>query len=190
MRIQSFAIFLLTLFIYFSASAQIKKLKFHSINSVGITNGQSGGDLILQSVNGIGYNKWYSAIGFGADYYHYKSYPLFLDARRYFGKNANANGFAYADLGYNFRGNDKPGKEVSYYTSYHFTGGGYTDIGIGYKMKFTGKSSFLISTGYSYKGMNDKVGTMDGCPVGPCSVDYGNYKYGSGRIILKAGVDF
>ena len=40
-----------------------------------------------------------------------------------------------------------PGKEVYYYTSYHFTGGVYTDIGIGYQMKFAGKSSFIISAG-------------------------------------------
>ena len=69
-------------------------------------------------------------------------------------------------------------------------GGIYTDIGIGYKMKFTGKSSFLISTGYSYKEINNKVGVVNQCLVAPCPVDYSKYKYGNGRVVLKAGVDF
>ena len=84
-------------------------IKFHSINAVGLSNGQRGGHLLLQTVNGLAFKNWYSGIGFGADYYHYKSYPLFIDARRYFGKNDK--GFAYADLGYNFSGKNKPGKK-------------------------------------------------------------------------------
>ena len=188
MKIKSIPFFLLSLFIIFSASAQKEKLKFHSINAVGLSNGQSGGYLLLQTVNGLEFKNWYSGIGFGADYYQYKSYPLFLDARKYFGKNDK--GFAYADLGYNFAGKNKPGKEVYYYSSYHFTSGIYTDIGIGYKMKFIRKSSFLISTGYSYKEMNNTVGVVNPCLVAPCTVDYSNYKYGNGRIVLKAGVDF
>ena len=188
MKKESVTIFLLASFIYFSASAQEEKLKFHSINAVGLSDGQSGAYGLFQTVNGLSYKKWYSGIGFGADYYHYKSYPLFIDTRRYFGKNDK--GFAYADLGYNFSGKNKPGKEIFYYNSYHFSNGIYSDIGIGYKMKFIGKSSFLISTGYSYKEINNKVGVVNPCLVGPCPVDYSNYKYGSGRVVLKAGVDF
>jgi hypothetical protein len=188
MKIKLFPIFLVSLLIFFSASAQKEKLKFHSINAIGLSDGQSGGYLLLQTVNGLAFKNWFSGIGFGIDYYHYKSYPLFVDARRYFGKNDK--GFAYANLGYNFSGKNKPGKEVYYYTSYHFSSGIYTDIEIGYKMKFTGKSSFVISTGYSYKEINNKVAVANECLVAPCFVDYSNYKYGNGRVVLKAGVDF
>jgi hypothetical protein len=187
MRIQFIAIFFLT-FIFFSASAQTRKLKFNSINTIGFSGGQSGGDILLQTVNGVGFENWFSGIGFGTDYYRYKSHPLFADARRYFGKGDKA--FAYADLGYNFSGNNKPGKEVYYYTTYNFTGGIYTDFGIGYKMKFTRNTSFLISAGYSYKELNNKVVSVNECLVAPCPVDYSNYKYGNGRVVLKAGVDF
>jgi hypothetical protein len=187
MKIRSFPFFLVPLFIAFSASAQREKLKFHSINAIGLSDGQSGGYLLLQTVNGVAIGKWYSGIGFGADYYHYKSYPLFIDARRYFGRNDK--GFAYADLGYNFSGKNKPGKEI-FYSSYHFTSGIYTDIGIGYKMKFARNSSFLISTGYSYKEINNKVGVVTPCLVAPCPVDYSKYRYRNGRVVLKAGVDF
>ena len=188
MKIKPVPIILLSLFIFISASAQKVKLKFHSINVVGLSDGESGGYCLFQTVNGVGFRKWYSGIGFGADYYPYKSYPLFIDARRYFGKNDK--GFAYADLGYNFSGKNKPGKEIYYYTSYHFSGGIYSDIGIGYKMKFIRNSSFLISTGYSYKEINNKVGVVNQCLVAPCPVDYSNYRYGNGRVVLKAGVDF
>jgi len=187
MKIRSFPLFLVPLFIFFSASAQRGKLKFHSINAIGLSDGQSGGYLLLQTVNGLAFNKLFSGIGFGADYYHYKSYPLFMDARTYFGKKEK--GFAYGNLGYNFSGKNKPGKEI-YYSSYDFTGGIYTDIGIGYKIKFTRNSSFLISTGYSYKEINNKVGVVNPCLVAPCPVDYSKYRYGTGRVVLKAGVDF
>jgi len=188
MKIKFIPFFLLPLLIFFSASAQKEKLKFHSINSIGLSDGQSGGYFLFQTVNGLSCRKWFSGIGFGADYYPYKSYPLFLDTRKYFGKNSK--GFAYGDLGYNFSGKNKPGKEVYYYTSYHFTGGIYTDIGVGYKMKFMRRSSFLFSTGYSYREINNKVGVANQCLVGPCSVDYSKYRYGNGRVVFKAGVDF
>jgi hypothetical protein len=188
MKIKSIPFFLLSLFIFFSASAQEKKLEFHSINTVGISDGQGGAHLLLQTVNGLAFKNWFSGIGFGADYYGYKSYPLFIDARRYFGKNDK--GFVYGNLGYNLSAKNKPGKEVYYYTSYHFNSGVYTDIGIGYRMKFTRRSSFLISTGYSYKEINNKVGVVNECFALPCPVDYSNYKYGNGRVVLKAGVDF
>ncbi|MEP6951505.1 MAG: hypothetical protein ABI863_19600 [Ginsengibacter sp.] len=188
MRIQFLAIFFLTLFVHFSVSAQTQKLKFHSINTAGISSGQSGAHLLLQTVNGLAYKNWFSGIGFGADYYGYNSYPLFADARRYFGKNDK--GFAYADLGYNLSAKNKPGKEVYYYTSYHFTGGIYSDIGIGYKMKLIGSSSFVISTGFSYKEISNKITAVNECFAAPCPVDYNNYKYGNGRVVLKAGVDF
>ena len=181
-------IFLAGSCIYFSASAQEEKLKFHSINTVGFSDGQAGGHFLFQTVNGVASKKWFAGTGFGIDYYRYRSVPVFLDGRRYFGKKGK--GFAYADVGFNLSAKNKPGKEAFYYTSYHFANGLYTDIGIGYRIKFVRKSSFLMSTGYSYKEINYKAGTVDPCLVGPCPVNYNYYKYGSGRVVLKAGVDF
>ena len=188
MKIRSFPFFLFSFFLCFSAAAQKEKVKFHSVNAIGLSDGQSGVHLLLQTVNGVAFKNFFSGIGVGADYYQYKSYPLFIDVRGYFGKNNKV--FAYGDLGYNFSGKNKPGKEIYYYTSYRYTSGVYTDIGIGYKMRLTGNSSFLISTGYSYKEINNRVEVVSPCLVAPCPVDYDNYKYGNGRIVLKAGVDF
>lgn len=176
--------FLLVLLTCFAADAQDKKMKFHSINSIGFIIGESSTDMMLQSVNGFAYKNFYSGIGFAKDDYNYNSYPLFFDQRIYFsGKN---KAFAYGDLGYNFSGKNKPGKEIYYYNSYHFKGGVFTDFGIGYKMKFNKKNSLLLSVGYSYKELNVKIET-----IGPADgKDYSNYKYGNGRIVLKVGVDF
>ena len=171
------------LFFCSNVRAQTKKIKFHSFNSIGLVIGESRSDMMLQSVNGIFYSNLYSGIGFGIDDYNYNSYPVFFDQRIFFDKKRNA--FIYGDIGYNFPAKNKPGEEI-YYTSYHFRGGIYTDFGIGYKMKFIKKSSFLITAGYSYKKIYDKIGAPG--PAG--SIAYSTYSYGFGRIILKAGVDF
>jgi hypothetical protein len=188
MRYKLFIFLPFLFFIKFDAEAQAKKIKFHSINSIGFVAGESGTDMILQSVNGIMYKNLYSGVGFGADYYNYNSYPLFFDQRIYFAKNKKT--FVYGDLGYNFPGKNRPGKEIYYYNSFHFSGGIYTDFGIGYKLKFINKSFFTFSSGFAYKEINNKVGTLNPCLVGPCPVDYNYYKYRNGRVVLKAGVDF
>ncbi|MGH2564874.1 MAG: hypothetical protein ACRDE8_09760 [Ginsengibacter sp.] len=175
----------------FNASAQ-KQIQFHSINSAGFLMGQSSGNALLQTVNGIRFKNFFTGVGIGIDYYRYKTLPLFFDGRKYFGKKNN--GFAYADLGYDFPLKNKPGKEILYYGTYKFNEGIYTDFGLGYKWKLIKKASFLLSAGYSYKKIFEKIGTTNpgiDCAIGiSCPVDYTTYNYGFGRIVLKAGVDF
>ncbi len=187
MKIKFFLTFLLLTLIYSSVLSQQKKLKFHSINSFGISLGQSKKDILFQSVNGLAFNKFYLGIGFGGDYYQYNSYPLFADVRGYFGKNNE--GFAYGDLGYNFNAKNKPGKDI-YYNSYDFSGSVYTDIGVGYRTKLFNKSFFTISAGFNFKELKNKISIINECLIAPCPVDYNNYTYGNGKVVLKAGVDF
>ena len=180
---------LLASLICFNTKAQSKAIKFHSINSIGLIVGEHGSAMMLQSVNGVAYKMFYSGIGFGVDYYKYNSYPLFFDQRVFLDKSRDV--FFYGDIGYNFNcRNNKPGNEV-YYSKYHFTGGVYTDIGIGCRIKLKNKSFITFSSGFSYKEMNGKVSDVSPCSsMGACSVDYSNYKYGNGRVVLKAGIDF
>ena len=171
------------LIMFFAASAQ-NKIKFNSINMVGIAFGENENVGLLQTINGIRAKNFFTGIGVGIDYYRYKTLPLFFDERVYFGKKNNA--FAYVDFGYNFPLKNKPGKEFSYYQSYKFSGGIYTDFGIGCKIKFIKKSSLVFTTGYNYKEISDRIGA-----IGPADgIDYNTYNYGFGRIVLKAGVDF
>lgn len=180
---------LLISFICLNIKAQGKEIKFHSINSIGLAFGEHGSAMILQSVNGVAYKRFYSGIGFGLDYYNYNSRPLFFDQRFFLGESGDV--FFYGDIGYNFSTrNNKPGDEV-YYTKYHFSGGIYTDIGIGYRVKLKSRSFITFSSGFSYKKINNKVSVSSPCPLQEaCPVDYSNYRYGNGRVVLKAGIDF
>jgi hypothetical protein len=169
------------------APAQKKNATFHSLNSVGIALGENENNGLVQSVNGIKYNSWFAGIGIGADFYFHRTIPLFIDLQKHVGNGNNI--ILYADAGYNFPWNDKPSnKEVPYYTSYQFTGGIYTDIGIGYKISGSKKPSFVISTGYSYKKLHSKISVVNPCITPPCPEEVSNYDLGYGRIVFKAGI--
>jgi hypothetical protein len=186
-KILSFTL-IISFLIYFSASAQNKKVEFHSINQFAIVGGESQMNSAFQTVNGAKFFDWFTGIGIGIDNYRYKTLPLFIDGRWFFGDDKN--GFVYGDIGYNFPMKNKPGKEISYYSSYHFTEGVYTDIGIGYKAPLYKKSSLLFSLGYSYKELQTKIGVNACGIIGPCWVDYSKYNFSYSRMILKAGFVF
>lgn len=172
----------------FTAFAQKKKVQFYSINTFGAVGGESGLNSAFQTVNGIQFVNWFSGIGIGIDNYRYKTLPLFFDTRKYFGTEKRA--FIYGDLGYNFSMKNKPGKEIFGYDTYHFNGGVYTDLGMGYNFPVSKKSSFVFSLGHSYKKVQSKIG-LNNCGFGgPCAVNYTNYKFSYGRMILKAGLVF
>ena len=177
---------LISLLFSISASAQKGKVKFHSINLVGFVGGENEVNSVFQTVNGIKFSNWFSGIGIGIDNYRYKTLPLFIDGRWYFGDDKS--GFIYGDIGYDFPMKNKPGKEISYYDSYDFTGGVYTDIGIGYQVPLYKKSSLLFCLGYSYKRVETKVG-VNICGM-PCWVDYSKYEFNFNRMILKVGLVF
>ncbi|MFI5185866.1 MAG: hypothetical protein ACHQF0_04030, partial [Chitinophagales bacterium] len=75
--------------------------RFHSINNVGLLEGQSGSAFQLQTINGIQHKSWLIGVGSGFDFYRYRTIPLFADVRKEFGKNSNKI-FVYADVGTNF----------------------------------------------------------------------------------------
>jgi hypothetical protein len=172
--------------INFSVSAQKNKIRFRSINTFGLVGGESKASIAFQSVNGIQFSSWFSGIGVGVDDYRYKTLPLFIDGRWFFGDNKNE--FIYGNVGYNFPMKNKPGKEIWYYDTYHFTGGIYTDIGIGYQVPLYKKSSVLFSLGYSYKQVQTEYGITPLCTG--CQPSWYNYKLGLGRIALRTGVEF
>jgi hypothetical protein len=163
------------------------QIKFNSINSGGITAGQSGLYGLFQTVNGVMFKQWFAGIGAGYDSYYYKTIPLFVDARRFI--NIKNNIFMYADAGYNFSWKNKP-KEVSRYTSYNFSGGFYSDIGVGFKAKFIKKTSLSITSGYSSKSLSNNVHVVNPCLVAPCPENIYAHTYNLRRIIIKTGLLF
>jgi len=188
MKKKAFCNLLFYLFISFSLTAQKKSVQFNSINLFGIVGGEGQVNSAFQTINGIKLSNWFSGIGIGIDNYRYKTLPLFIDGRWYL--SHEKSGFIYGDIGYNFPMKNKPGKEIYYYNTYDFTGGIYTDFGIGYQVFLNKNASLLFSLGHSYKKLQDKIGVTT-CPVlGSCFVDYSKYNYEFGRMILKAGLAF
>lgn len=186
-------IFILTFFavqlIPFSARPQKSKISFHSINTFELICGESKSASGFQTVNGIQLSNWYTGIGIGVDNYRYKTAPLFLDLRKSFDRSKRA--FLYGDLGCDFPMKKTGRKQTPNNSNNHFTGGIYTDLGIEYRFPIVKKTSFLISMGYSYKKLKNKIGAGTSCPfVGPCSENYTTNEFSFGRIIFKSGIVF
>jgi hypothetical protein len=188
MRKRFFFIVIISFLLSLSTSAQKRKVGFQSVNQFAIVGGESGVNTAFQTVNGIKFSDCFFGIGVGIDYYKYQTLPLYFDGRWYFGEDKR--GFIYADVGYDFPMKNKPEKEISYYSSYHFTGGLYSDLGIGYHVPLYKKSSLSFSLGYSSKELKTKVGSAYQCLVAPCPVDYSTYEFSFNRMILKAGLVF
>jgi hypothetical protein len=188
MKKKLFYNFLLFLFISISSVAQKKVVKFQSINLAGIVGGENHVNSAFQTINGIKFSDLFAGIGIGVDNYRYKTLPLFIDGRWYFGYGNKA--FLYGDIGYNFPMKNKPGKETYFYSSYDFSGGVYTDFGVGLQFPLNRFSSLAFSLGHSYKELQNKVAVVNQCLVAPCPVDYSRYNYELGRMILKAGIVF
>lgn len=179
---------IILLLINFPVSAQEKKIKFNSVNTFEMISGENPVSIGFQTINGVRFLNWFLGIGIGVDEYRYKTLPLFLDVRKFFGHEKKA--FFYGDVGSNFPMKNKPDKEVSYYTSYHFTGGIYTDIGIGYQFYLDKNNSLIFSLANSLKKLKIRTKVGYECGSGPCSENRTNYSYSFNRMILKAGVIF
>jgi hypothetical protein len=90
------------------ANAQKKRLKFSSINQVGILKGSSDQTYQFQTINGVKYQTWFAGVGVGLEEYYLKTIPLFVDVRKSLFLD-KASPFVYANLGASFP-IDKDGK--------------------------------------------------------------------------------
>lgn len=157
LNIKNNASLLVLIFIAGTISAQQKNItklfQFHSINNVGLLEGQAGSAFQLQTINGAQYKSWFAGAGVGLDYYRFRSIPLFIDIRKEFGKR-DSKFFVYADAGIIFSwGNDK--QKMTYASDDKFSNGFYSDAGIGYKIAVGKKNSLMISFGYSFKNLKE-----------------------------------
>ena len=141
---------------------------------------------VFQSVNGIRYKEWFAGIGGAADFYHFRTIPIFLDVRRYLTQQITTP-FAYVDAGLNFpwlMEHQKPS-----YLKEDFKTGWYFDAGLGYRLSIGGRHGILLSAGYSEKNIRSKKWVQYYCPVQPCP-EYETYKYTFKRYVFKMGWQF
>jgi hypothetical protein len=180
------------------SSAQTKtpsaQWQFHSINNVGLLEGETGSAFQLQTINGAQYKSWFTGIGLGLDFYRIRSIPLFADIRKDFGKGNNKL-FVYADMGINFSwATDQ--QKTSYMQNDKFSNGFYSDLGLGYRVASGKKNALMLSLGYSYK---KTVESYDQVYDGPgliytltMQTDGSREKinYSLNRLALKIGWEF
>jgi hypothetical protein len=161
---------------------------FTSINQAGLLTGSAGQAANIQTINGLTWSKWFAGVGTGIDYYGTRSIPLFVDLRRNF--NTKAKGvFVYADGGINF-----PWISDGQKLSRPYTGtsskGVYLDAGAGLRFKLKNSSALLLSSGYSYKQVNNKTDLMTIMIWPTPEKTYEYYKYEYRRIVMKLGLEF
>ena len=143
---------MLTMIVSIASAQQINsgsQWQFHSINNVGLLEGETGSAFQLQTINGTQYKSWFAGVGLGLDFYRLRTIPLFVDIRKEFGKNINKL-FVYSDVGINFSWVTDQQK-MSNVQSDKFNNGFYGDWGLGYKVKMGKNNNLLLSLGYSYK---------------------------------------
>jgi hypothetical protein len=177
------------------ASAQENKStprwQFHSLNNLGLLEGQTGSSFQLQSINGVQFQSWFAGVGIGLDYYRYRSVPLFLDIRKEFGKKANKP-FLYADGGINFPWVTDSEKSI-YAADDHFGNGFYADLGAGYKISMGKKNSLLLSLGYSNKKLTETYTSPFVTYIdffNPTSSPATKINYSLNRLSIKLGWSF
>ncbi len=171
-----------------TVNAQKGSVHFSSTTSIGIATGESESALMVESINGIKFSKWFTGVGVGLDYYQYKSLPLFVNGRRYFDKQGKS--FVYGNAGYNLPLKNKPKRELGFFTDYHFSGGIIAGGGVGYSFPLNNKTSIIFSIGYSYKEL-ELHSTTEICGIiPPCWEEHSKYELNYGRIEMKVGVGF
>jgi hypothetical protein len=158
---------------------------YSPVFSLGLLEGEKGGQVQLQTIQGIRYGKWSTGIGVALDYYHMRSIPVFLNLRRDILKTKNSP-FVYADGGIHFPWATKEDKPN--YGSAKFRPGLYYEAGLGYKIGNKKGSGVLLSAGYSYKYLKEERITPV-CIYWGCEDETTEmFRYKLNRLSLKLGV--
>ena len=165
-----------------------QKINFGSINQMGLLSGSRGEALSIQTINGIKKDKWFAGVGAGLDFYSERTFPLFLDIRSDLTHKKNTP-FAYADAGINFLWLNFVEKEQKQFPS--SSPGLFYDLGIGIKLSGKNRRGFLVSAGYSYKQVKEKVkfGWWPAPTPQLESENFERYNYLYRRIVIKMGFE-
>jgi hypothetical protein len=161
---------------------QKQQLKWSTIASAGLAEGESDTKPVFQLAGGLNYSRFFTGIGAGYDTYEFNTVPLFVDWRMKFGRNRAA--FLYANGGYNFPGKYRRDDDFSK-TADGIRGGLYTDIGIGYQVPLGSLHRLALSAGFSQKNITQRKVFVFPCLTGDCPEDIREYKYRFNRIVAK-----
>lgn len=177
---------LFLLLLSLGAVAQKVKPSFVATVQGGLLEGEAGSAFQLKAVNGFQKQSWSAGIGFGLDYYHTRSLPLFLDLRKSFGKGVRTP-FVYANGGYHFPWL----KTDEQWNGVDVKGGLYMDAGIGYAFPAFKNTRLFFSAGYSQKNYSKVSGYpvyIDIFPPPPMSKVTSDFKLR--RFSIQTGLRF
>lgn len=143
---------------------QVKQKEGWSVSAeAALLNGDNhvNGQLLLTT--GYEFKGWLIGTGSGFDYYKYRTVPVFLDVKKYFGKG-NRQLFVYAKGGTDIAwptGNQKNLRTGGGWWGWSspsgsmFKNGVYTDLGFGYTLFNSKHRGFFTALGYSTKTMTE-----------------------------------
>lgn len=133
------------------------RMEWHAAFSAALVNGGSGvSGQVMASAEASVSDRWSFGGSSGFDYYGFRSVPLLLDARRYFG-NGSKRLFVHTSAGANIAW--PTDAEKTYYTwtgeqvESRFRSGFHTEGGVGYLLTNRMGRSFFLSAAYSIKSM-------------------------------------
>jgi hypothetical protein len=176
----------LLIFLSLPSISQDRRIKFNSINQVGLISGSAGEAFMLQSVNGLKKDKWFTGAGIGLDFYNERTIPLFFDIRRDLVSKKNTP-FAYIDAGVNFLWLNSIEKEQKQFSS--SSPGLFYDLGIGLRLSGQNNRGFILSAGYSFKQVKENIKSSWLAPTPELGSDnYLRYNYLYRRIVIKMGI--
>lgn len=165
---------------------QHRPLQFHPSLHIGIAQGENHNGIVVQSTAGVQKNTWVAAIGLGYDAYAHRSLPLFGEVRKFWDRKQVF--YLYGALGYNFSLSDKPADNFGYYNIYDFSGGIYTNVGVGFVEPISKRTSVLFSVGHTYKKLHADMYNFVCNSCAPPPPDH--FIFGYGRIEFKTGILF
>ncbi len=168
--------------------SQSKKegLKFNSLNSVGLLNGEATSTFTMQTINGISYRKLFAGIGVAIDNYGYRTIPLFLDVRKTFG-NRSIQPLLFADfgIGFHLKTDQLPEKWWNGVRDFTIKNSFCGEWGVGLEKK-VGTSSFFVTASYSLKKYAFTQNVY--WDIGPQGTTLNQFDYTYNRLVLRMGV--
>lgn len=162
-------------------------IKFRSYNSVHLLNGSSSNSFLIQSVNGISWNKFYAGAGVASDLYLHTSFPVFLEGQYTLAERKNSLQLL-ADVGVNIPV-QKPNEKFEMNEGPYKTGL-YYNMGLQYEIPFK-KIALITGAGVVYKQFiqmaenntwNPSLNRVENIPI--------KKDYRLSRMYLKIGIAF
>lgn len=163
---------------------------FNSYNAVGLLVGESAHSIMVETVNGLRKGRWFAGAGVAFDAYSYKTIPVYLDMKYFFGNKKQF--FVQADIGYGFIKKDTYQQDKNFDTV-KYKGGIYLQSGIGYLLTPSKKHSFYFSVNCGLKKLSKDAGYIIPDNFPPYNETYvfmDNYNYNFKTITIKAGYKF